>query len=35
MPKIEQADPKVVGRRLAQARVARGKTQEQVAAYLG
>ena len=35
MPRIEQADPKVVGQRLAQARVARGKTQEQVAAHLG
>lgn len=35
MAKIEQADPKVLGQRLAQARSARGRTQEEAAAHLG
>ena len=35
MRNIEQADPRIVGRRLAQARVARGRTQEEAAAHLG
>jgi len=35
MPNIERADPRILGRRLAQARTARGATQEEAAAYLG
>jgi Zn-dependent peptidase ImmA (M78 family)/transcriptional regulator with XRE-family HTH domain len=33
--RIEQADPRIVGRRLAQARTARGRTQEEAATHLG
>jgi Zn-dependent peptidase ImmA (M78 family)/transcriptional regulator with XRE-family HTH domain len=35
MPKLEEIDPKTLGQRLAEARKARGVTQEEVAQFLG
>jgi Zn-dependent peptidase ImmA (M78 family)/transcriptional regulator with XRE-family HTH domain len=35
MPQLQQIDPKILGRRLAEARKARGLTQEDVARFLG
>jgi Zn-dependent peptidase ImmA (M78 family)/DNA-binding XRE family transcriptional regulator len=35
MPQPDSLDPRIVGRRIAEARKARGKTQEEVAEYLG
>ncbi len=35
MPQIESIDPRILGQRIAEARKARGKTQEEVAVLLG
>ena len=35
MPPSDALDPRIVGRRIAEARKARGKTQEEVADFLG
>src|SRR5438270_1899443 len=35
MPQPDTLDPRIVGRRIAEARKARGKTQEEVADFLG
>src|SRR5262245_61610227 len=35
MPRPDMNDPRILGRRIAQARKARGKTQEEVADFLG
>jgi Zn-dependent peptidase ImmA (M78 family)/DNA-binding XRE family transcriptional regulator len=35
MPQLEMTDPRILGQRIAEARKARGKTQEEVADFLG
>ena len=35
MPQLESLDPRILGQRIAEARKARGKTQEEVAEFLG
>src|SRR2546430_12229228 len=35
MPQLETMDPRILGQRIAEARKARGKTQEEVADFLG
>src|SRR5207248_9760958 len=35
MPSLEPIDPRILGQRIAEARKARGKTQEEVADFLG